>query len=143
MDFIVNILIVLFMLSLISLVFLLACRDASHFRGIDAASDAKLLTAFVNRLYFVVSTCSTIGYGDIAPVSVRGKVLTIVVIISVFTLIAKAFTNYIDTYNKNIKQYLRAVADPSRLQFWKGWGAVPPPTATTSAEQPPQPPANK
>lgn len=126
MDFIVNILIVLFMLSAISAIFLVVCRDAKHFRGLDPASDVRLLPAFINRLYFVVSTCSTVGFGDVAPVSMRGKLLTIAVILTVFTLVAKAFANYIEAYNKNVKQYLRSfaqtaatTADPSRLMFWK------------------------
>jgi len=106
MQFFYNILAVIIMLSAVSLLFLVVCRDAKHFTGISPASDARLGHAFLNRLYFVVSTFSTIGYGDVVPVSMRGRMLTVAIIVIVFTVVAKAFANYIDVYNKNVKVYL-------------------------------------
>ena len=50
------------------------CHDSSSFNGLDnESSDDK----FMNRLYFTMTTVSTVGYGDISPRSNTAKVLTI------------------------------------------------------------------
>lgn len=98
------------MLSLIVTIYMIFCRDAAHFRGIAPESDATFLGGFINRLYFVVSTFTTIGFGDVAPATRRARVLTIVLILAVFTVILKAFTSIIDTYDQTLKKYVQAVA---------------------------------
>ena len=54
--------------------------------------------SYLDALYFAVSTATTLGYGDFVPVTVAGKIFTIVfafVIISLalyfFTLVGKYF----------------------------------------------------
>jgi len=111
MELIFNVAAVLFMMCLITGVYMVFCRNANHFSGITAASDATFFGGFFNRLYFVVSTFTTIGFGDVSPVSFRARAITIFLILSVFTLILKTLTSFIETYNKNIKKYIQTVAN--------------------------------
>lgn len=71
---------VIFILGLLAtyaLILMMSCRDASiHFRGIDADDDREFWQAFRNRLYFSTITVSTIGYGDVVPVSERARLLS-------------------------------------------------------------------
>jgi NhaP-type Na+/H+ or K+/H+ antiporter len=94
------------MLSIIVTIFLVFCRKYTHFKGLKEEEDKHLLNAFINRLYFILTTITTIGYGDIVPASMRARIITICVILSIFVMILKVFDNFIDTYNKNIKSYL-------------------------------------
>ena len=57
-----------------SFVFLIC--DANEFNGLDEESDGLL--KYFNRLYFTMTTMSTVGYGDISPASVRAKIITMV-----------------------------------------------------------------
>ena len=43
----------------------------SHFNGLDASE--TIVERVVNRLYFAVTTISTVGYGDISPKSLVAK----------------------------------------------------------------------
>jgi hypothetical protein len=106
LDFLRNVGIVLFMLSLIVCIFIIFCRKYTHFKGLKEEEDKYLINAFINRLYFVLTTITTIGYGDIVPASIRARIITISVILSIFVVILKVFDNVIDTYNKNVKSYL-------------------------------------
>lgn len=111
LHFLRNVGIVVFMLSLVVMVYMFLCRSYKHFRGISEQEDAKFINAFVNRLYFVLITVSTIGYGDIAPVSLRARIITICVILALFVVILKAFDSIIDTYNKNLGSYVNKITD--------------------------------
>ena len=74
-----------FILPLISLIilavtfsFVLLICDANEFNGLDEANESDSLLKYLNRLYFTMTTISTVGYGDISPASVRAKVITMV-----------------------------------------------------------------
>ncbi|RPF82427.1 MAG: hypothetical protein CBC65_000375 [Rhodothermaceae bacterium TMED105] len=41
--------------------------DAEEFSGIDENSDKNFVSRIFNRFYFVCTTLSTAGYGDIYP----------------------------------------------------------------------------
>jgi len=70
-----------FLLPLISLVIiaavfstaLLTC-NASEFNGLDDTETSS--EKYMNRLYFVMTTISTVGYGDISPRSIKAKIIT-------------------------------------------------------------------
>jgi NhaP-type Na+/H+ or K+/H+ antiporter len=111
LNFLKNILIVIFMLSLIVILFLITCRKHTHFKGLDEQQDKSLSHAFINRLYFVLTTIATIGYGDIAPASMRARLITIFVILTVFVIVLKAFDSLIDTYNKDFSKYISNIND--------------------------------
>lgn len=106
LDFLIKVGILIFMLSIFVMVYMVFCRSHTHFKGLDAKNDARFIDAFVNRLYFVVSTVATIGYGDIAPISMRARIITIGIIIVIFLAILKVFDSFIDVYKKNISGYL-------------------------------------
>jgi NhaP-type Na+/H+ or K+/H+ antiporter len=112
LNYLENIAIVLFMLSLVVMIFMVFCRDYTHFRGLDKAQDSQFIHAFTNRLYFVLTTLTTIGYGDIVPATLRCRMITVAVILVVFILVLKAFDSLIDSYNGNVQGYFAKYVDP-------------------------------
>jgi voltage-gated potassium channel len=106
LNFLENIGIVLFMLSIIVIIYMIFCRSHEHFKGLNEKDDKLIWHAFINRLYFVITTITTIGYGDIVPVTIRAKIITICVILTIFVIILKAFDKIINTYNQNISSYI-------------------------------------
>ena len=50
--------------------------DYKHWNGIEKKNDKTLLDKLINRLYFLTTTFSTTGYGDITPKSKIAKILT-------------------------------------------------------------------
>ena len=95
-----------FFLSVASLLTLI-CRDSHHFGGISVAADKTLTHAFFNRLYFTVTTFTTIGLGDITPASVRAR--------SVVMFIATVFLVVILQSLENIRTTILGVI-PRRQQ---------------------------
>lgn len=74
-------------LLLVSTVFLMAF-DETHWNSsgaINHQTDQSIIQAFINRLYFLSTTISTSGYGDITPVSNSLK-LTVVFIQIIVTI---------------------------------------------------------
>ena len=71
--------------------------DNSHWNGISENDDNTFLNRFINRLYFTSTTLSTVGYGDITPVSNSSKIVTIflhiVILITVVEYIRIEFKN--------------------------------------------------
>ena len=59
--------------------------------GIIENADTTLYEKFINRTYFVTTTLSTAGYGDIAPKTLYLKIITmtlqICIILGVFELL--------------------------------------------------------
>jgi len=104
-QFIVNLLIVFFMLSLFVGVYLFFCRDYSHFNGIEKKNDKHLFDAFLNRFYFVLITFTTIGYGDITPKSKLARLITCFIILFIMMTILKAFDSLINTYHGAFDKY--------------------------------------
>jgi len=52
--------------------------DYTHWNGINKEDDDTISKKFFNRLYFVSSTYSTVGYGDISPKSTYCRFATII-----------------------------------------------------------------
>ena len=71
----------------------LVCRDASHFNGIDPIKDLNIGHAFLSRLYFTVTTFSTVGFGDITPVSVRARLIVIITVLFFIVVILQSLDN--------------------------------------------------
>lgn len=114
LSFIKNITIVVFMLSFFVIIYLIFCRSYEHFKGIDKELDKYLVNAFIYRLYFILTTVATIGYGDIVPVSMKARLITIGIILTIFVLILKLFDNIIDSYHNIFTNYLN-VYNPATL----------------------------
>jgi len=104
-EFLTNLSIVFFMLSLFVFIFLYFCRDYSNFNGIDKNEDKLLSDAFLNRFYFVLITFTTIGYGDITPKSKRARIITCLIILFLMISILKAFDSIISTYHGTFDKY--------------------------------------
>ena len=104
-QFILNLSIVFFMLSIFVSIYLFLCRDYSHFNGIDKNKDKHFSDAFLNRFYFVLITFTTIGYGDITPRSTRARVITCLIILFIMISILKAFDSLISTYHGTFDKY--------------------------------------
>jgi voltage-gated potassium channel len=50
-------------------------------------SNPELVSSFFDAVYFSVSTMSTVGFGDITPITMQGRIVTITMIISGIILI--------------------------------------------------------
>lgn len=68
-------LIILFITNCIfSLIYLVVCNDPEDWNGMDEEDDSIFKNLF-NRLYFSMTTLSTVGYGDISPKSTKARTL--------------------------------------------------------------------
>lgn len=106
LEFIRNVMIVCFMLSLFVGLYMYFCRDYKHFNGIKKQNDATFWDAFLNRFYFILITFTTIGYGDITPKSKTARILTISILLLIMIVILKAFDSLISTYHGTFDTYL-------------------------------------
>lgn len=120
LHFLENIGIVMFMLSLIVMIYMVLCRKYSHFKGLNEQEDKHFTHAFINRLYFVLTTIATIGYGDISPASMRARIITICVILTVFVIVLKAFDSIINTYNVNLSSYVSSIKNFEPINYLSG-----------------------
>lgn len=77
-----------------SLLLLVVCRDASvHFNGIKGKSDKYILSAWFHRFYFLLTTLTTIGYGDITPASITAKLFVVLTMFVVIGVVMGALNN--------------------------------------------------
>lgn len=77
----------------LSFMLLVFCRDAStHFNGINTELDKNILVAWFHRFYFILTTLTTIGYGDITPLSIRAKLFIVLTMFFVIGVIMKALS---------------------------------------------------
>jgi hypothetical protein len=97
-QFLENVVILFIFLSTIVSVYMILCRDSHHFRGLDKEQDKIFLHAFINRIYFVLTTLLTIGYGDIAPATIKCRVITIIMLLVVFMVVLKSFDSLITQF---------------------------------------------
>ena len=114
---IAHILIVFFMITLFVGLYMLFCRDYRHFHGIERMEDIYWLDAFLNRFYFVLTTFSTIGYGDITPRTKRARLLTIAIILLIMVVVLKAFNGMISAYHGLFDKYNKEIVkDAKKLE---------------------------
>lgn len=55
---------------------------SDHFHGIE---DERFDERFLNRFYFVMTTLSTVGYGDVSPKSPLAKGISIAMMMTLLT----------------------------------------------------------
>jgi ABC-type cobalt transport system substrate-binding protein len=56
-------------------VIILSLFDYSHWNGIEEEEDKNIIKKIFNRYYFITTTISSVGYGDINPKSYSCKLL--------------------------------------------------------------------
>lgn len=110
--------IVFFILSFIVMIYMIFCRSHKHFKGLNQYNDSNFIHAFINRLYFVLTTICSIGYGDIAPHTIRAKVITILIILLMFVAILKIFDDIIDNYSKNWSSFMSKISNYNPLTMF-------------------------
>lgn len=71
---------------LFAIIYTIACPTTDHWKGIQDDQDKTVFDKFFNRLYFSLTTMTTIGYGDIAPVSKRARSI---VLLQMFIFVIK------------------------------------------------------
>lgn len=81
-----NFSIIIGILIVFAVIYTIACPTTDHWKGLNNMNDATLSDKFFNRLYFSLTTMTTIGYGDITPVS---KTARSIVLLQMFTIILK------------------------------------------------------
>lgn len=64
-----------------SVIYLACCYDAEHWKGMDDGENHSFGDKLFNRLYFSIVTFSTVGYGDITPVSRTARSLVMIQIL--------------------------------------------------------------
>jgi len=74
--------------------FILSRFDHTHFSGIEKEKDEKLFDKIFNRFYFICSTLSSVGYGDIYPTSKSTRLITILLMMIVIysTIVAMIYS---------------------------------------------------
>lgn len=95
-------LVILLGLFILTLILLLTCRDASHFNGLDKKLDENIFGAFFQRFYFITTTLTTIGYGDISPASIRARAILLIYIIVIVGMVIQALTGFATYIQKDI-----------------------------------------
>tara|TARA_B100001094_G_C18136589_1_gene775460 strand:- start:804 stop:1154 length:351 start_codon:yes stop_codon:yes gene_type:complete len=75
---------------------LITCLDYTHWNGIDKDEDSNLFDKILNRIYFLSSSVSTTGYGDISPKSRVAKIIVIIIQIYVTINVATLIHNYLN-----------------------------------------------
>jgi voltage-gated potassium channel len=73
---------------------------------VEHPANPKHFQTFLDAVYFAVATMTTVGFGDVVPVSAAGKSLTILMIFTGIALIPRQFAQLIQQFIKS--------NDPSR-----------------------------
>lgn len=67
--------------------------DSSHWNGIEENDKTTMLEKIGTRVYFILTSISTAGYGDISPKSQKARAVVslhlVFVTINLFTILAK------------------------------------------------------
>ena len=53
--------------------------DHTHWKDMTKENDKTIYNKLLNRFYFLTTTFSTAGYGDISPITTTGKILTMII----------------------------------------------------------------
>ncbi len=73
---------------------------------VEKGAEGASITSFGKALWYMVVTLTTVGYGDMYPVTVCGKILGTVVVLASVGLLGFIFANVISFLNKDVKPFL-------------------------------------
>ena len=71
-----EILVIIGVTLLFAVLYTILCPSTSDWKGLDNYEDKTILDKFFNRLYFSLTTMTTIGYGDVVPKTKKGRLLS-------------------------------------------------------------------
>lgn len=125
---------ILFTLFSIIFIYSGAIYQAEH------EANSQSFATFLDAVYFAVVTMTTVGYGDITPVSEAGRGLTILMILTGIALIPTQIGNFIQQFTK-VQNSLRVTCQSCGLlghesdaQFCRRCGAALPEAGKTTVE---------
>ncbi|NEP62575.1 MAG: ion transporter [Symploca sp. SIO2G7] len=67
---------------------------------VEHAIAPRVFGSFLDAMYFAVVTMTTVGYGDVTPISEAGRTLTVMMILTGIALIPSQIGNLIQTINR-------------------------------------------
>ena len=105
-EVIKNLFIVIGVILVMTIGLTIVCRESSHFKGLNSRDDANIYQALFDRFYFILVTISTMGYGDICPITNRAKAAVIFILLFVVVIILNTFSNIVAGYDKHVKNIL-------------------------------------
>ena len=82
------------LLLILGTTLVLTFLDHTHFKGIEEEDDRDLFSKVKTRLYFSMTTLSTVGYGDIVPKSDIARSITIIMQLMIMLSIRNWFGKY-------------------------------------------------
>ena len=107
----------------------------------EQEANSESFTTFLDAVYFAVVTMTTVGYGDITPVSEVGRGLTIMMILTGIALIPTQVGNLIQQFTK-VKDLVRMTCDSCGLlgheadaQFCRRCGTALPEVSEVATEK--------
>lgn len=105
-EVIKNLFIVIGFILVMTIGLTIVCRESYHFKGLNSRDDANIYQALFDRFYFILVTISTMGYGDICPITNRAKAAVIFILLFVVVIILNTFSNIVAGYDKHVKNIL-------------------------------------
>jgi len=105
-EVIKNLFVVIGFILVMTIGLTIVCRDSTNFKGLNSKDDANIYQALFDRFYFILVTISTMGYGDICPITNRAKAAVIFILLFVVVIILNTFTNIVAGYDKHVKNIL-------------------------------------
>ena len=79
---------------------------------VEKISDQSTLTTYPNAIWYTIVTLTTVGYGDLFPATVYGRLIGAIFVLlslSVHIVLVGAFVNVLNTFKKNKKMGLNGI----------------------------------
>ena len=76
--FIKNYIILLSITIIFALLYTIVVPNYNDWIGIKKEDDITFCDKFINRLYFSLATTSTVGYGDVVPLTKNGRFISMI-----------------------------------------------------------------
>ena len=98
-----NYIIIIFVIFLFTLMYTIFSPKYTDWKGIDKKDDKTFCQKFFNRLYYSLAVSSTVGHGDIVPISKKGKIISMlhmfIIATGLYIFLKKFSLNYFHKKN--------------------------------------------